>query len=352
MDNSRFTDIMFRPHTPLFQQDASTKSMPPANFNSNTVEVAASEMIDVGDAPFMAEPSLASSEPTHEPDLGVQDLPAAPAATTPAPEIPTAPAKPAAPTQQPAQSAQVDPVVAMTQSMRAAFPNLLPDAIAAKVADAMKPAEELPDEPEVDPDTERLNDIETRLKALRTQAAEEGTDDYAEDIEDLERDRIRLDTRIEMRREQQEQEEITQFAKDANEWDARATAAFPAADQPNHPLALAVDAAVARIKAADPDYFIRDPRAGFALVALEAENLGIAPIQRGTAPSPHAPSPIQAPVALPGSVQGSHRPGGEQQDSSQDFFKKMAAAEKAGLASELDLAREFTGGSMHGVTFA
>ena len=161
-----------------------------------------------------------------------------------------------------------------------------------------------------------------------------------------------------MRQEIVESQNIDAFAREATTWDQEAGRAFPAADQAGHPLANAVNARVAAVKANDPDFFIRSPDAGFALVAAEAAKLGIAPIakQNGPVPSPQQPVPIAAPVAMPGYVQGSHRPAdGPAPDPTMAFLNRMADAEKSGsFGAQLEAARSFSSGGFQssGVAFA
>jgi predicted secreted protein len=359
---------MLRTNHPLFDPAtdapvAAASSVPPVNFNENTETVGIDGFTDVGDSPVgtimevsplappinptapVPNPAQRTAEDVFEPEP-------VPAALQPAPAPAPAPAKPA-------EQAPVDPVAAMASAMRAAHPHESAAQISARVAAALaEPGEEEAGEHEADPELIALQDMDTRLEALRQQANEEGTSDYDQDIRNLELEKTKVEARREMRQELAEGQQIDAFSREATTWDQEAGRAFPAADQAGHPLANAVNARVAAIKAQDPDFFIRSPDAGFSLVASEAAKLGIAPIakQTGPVPSPQQPVPIAAPVAMPGYVQGSHRPAdGPAPDPTMAFLNRMADAEKSGsFASQLDAARSFSSGGFNaaGVAFA
>lgn len=338
---------MLRPHHPLFQEAESS-----SHGGGDTETLSMDSVQDVGDSPFGTPSDLAAPEFTPTAPAPAKPADAPFEAEVPVPEVLTpAPAPAPAP-------AAADPIAALSAALRASYPNESPGQIASRVATALAEPQEAEPEPEIDQEAVELENIGIRLEALRQQAREEGTSDYDTDIRALELDQVRIQARRDIRAELDENQSIDDFAREANQWDAEAGRAFPAADQPGHPLYAAVQARVAAVKASDPNFFIRSPDAGLSLVALEAAKLGIAPIAKptGTAPSPHQPVPIAAPVALPGSVQGSHRPAdGPAPDATQAWFQRMAAAEKSGsLAAQLDVARSFTeSGSVHGgVAFA
>jgi predicted secreted protein len=357
---------MLKPQHPLFAAatDATvteSAAPPPMNFNSNTDTVGIDGFTDVGDSPVGAIIEVSPLAPIN---------PTAPVLPNPAnrtaeevfePEpVPSAlqPATVTAPTK-PVQQATIDPVVAMAAAMRGAHPHESPAQISARVAAALaEPGQDTEAEPEVDYELVALQDMDTRLEALRQQANEEGTSDYDADIRQLELDKVKIEARRDMRHEIAEGQQIDAFAASATQWDQTAGQMFPAADQAGHPLANAVNARVAAVKASDPDFFIRSPDAGFALVAAEAAKLGIAPIskQTGAVPSLQQPVPIAAPVALPGYVQGSHRPAdGAAPDATMAFLNRMAEAEKSGsFGSQLEAARSFSSGGFQasGVAFA
>lgn len=355
---------MLKPQHPLFQAAtdapvAPASSVPPVNFNENTETVGIDGLTDVGDSPVGTimevsplappiNPTAPVPNPAQRTAEDIFELEPVPAALQPAP----APAKPT-------EQAPVDPVAAMASAMRAAHPHENAAQISARVAAALaEPDEETAGEPEADPELIALQDMDTRLEALRQQAQEEGTSDYDQDIRNLELEKTKVEARREMRQELAEGQQIDAFSREASTWDQEAGRAFPAADQAGHPLANAVNARVAAIKAQDPDFFIRSPDAGFSLVASEAAKLGIAPIakQTGPVPSPQQPVPIAAPVAMPGYVQGSHRPAdGPTPDLTMAYLNRMAEAEKSGsFAAQLEAARSFSSGGFNsaGVAFA
>lgn len=359
---------MLRPSHPLFNlagdfpAPATAKQTPaqiaaslPTDFSQNTSTVSADTMIDSGEASHDG-PGMAPT-PQEQP----QANPAAPVA----PQQPVAPVQPQAPVEQPlpqvlqpqqpvapAQApVQSDPLAAMTASMRLSFPGESPAQIAKRVADALTPAAPVEQEPVIDPDAARVEEIGTQLAALRKQAADEGTSDFDTEINQLEREQLKLETRLEVRNELQEDRRITEFAQEANQWEALATQAFPDADNPSSPLKAAVDAKLNAVLAKDPDYFTRSPDAGYSLVASEAAKLGIAPkvVQQGAAPAPGMPQHINVPVAMPGSMQASHRPSSQVQPSPQAAFAaQLAAAEQHGFAGELALARQMARGGFTG----
>lgn len=358
MGNIGFNLAMLRPHHPLFQSAADAPVSPggssfPLNFNENTttISVDGEGFKDVGDAAFGSPSEIAAQVAAPAPAT-----PAVPLAEAPVPAVlqPTPAPAPAAP----APVAAVDAVSRMAEAMRSVYPDATPAEIAQRVADAMRPAEQEPAVvEEADPEVTQLENVETQLEALRQQARDEGTSDLDEQIRELEFERVKLSTKMEMRQEANQEREIEAFAIEANGWDDEAGRAYPAADQPGHPLSAAVQARVAAIKSQDPDFFIRSPDAGFSLVATEAAKLGIPPIPKptGTAPSPHQPVPIAAPVAMSGHVQSSHRPAETPPvDETVAFFQRMADAEKTGsLAAMISASRTFApGGTVHsGVAF-
>lgn len=359
---------MLRPHTPLFAAatDApvapAAAVAPPPDFKDNTVHDTEG-FTDVGDVSLSPDtanqPPAAPVAPVAPIDPAQSPQPRnttefEPQAPTPLPQsMQPAPTGPAAVT----PVAPVNPLVAMNEAMMRAFPDATPAVIAAKVAAALQSEAQTaePPAPVEDPDQTALTDIETRLEALRTQAKDEGTSDYDADIRQLELQQVGLTARLQTRAEIEETQAAQQFVSEAQTWDARAGQAFPDSDRKGSPLDLAVTARIAAIKAVDPEYFNRTPDAGFGLVAVEAAKLGIAPQpipQAGSLPTPQQPQPIQAPVAQPGFVQASHRPGEQQpMDAGQQFLRNLQAAEQAGFGAELMLAKQAVGQAFNGVQF-
>ena len=359
---------MLRPSHPLFnlagyfpapvaakQTPAQVAASLPSDFSQNTSTVSADTMIDAGEAshdgPGMAPAPQDQPQANPAPQQPQQPVPQfqqqAPI-EQPLPSVLQPQQQPAAPVQAPVQS---DPLAAMTASMRVAFPGESPAQIAKRVADALTPAVPVQQEPVIDPDAARVEEIGTQLATLRKQAAEEGTSDFDAEINSLEREQLKLETRLEVRNELQEDRRVTEFAQEANQWESLATQAFPDADSPGSPLKAAVDAKLNAVLAADPDYFTRSPDAGYSLVASEAAKLGIAPkvVQQGAAPAPGMPQHITVPVAMPGSMQASHRPSSQVQPSPQAAFAaQLAAAEQHGFAGELALARQMARGGFTG----
>lgn len=368
---------MLRPSHPLFQaaSDApSSGSGPtpaqvaatlPADFSANSSTVSGDTMIEVGEASHEG-PSLQPQEALQgqQPVQQGQPLPQGQQAQTFQPtELQPLPAT-LQPGQQPAAQVQQEPVVAdplaaMTASMRIAFPGDSPAQIAGRVATALAPAQQQQvqqQEQAIDPDVQRAEQMATQIATLREQARTEGTSDLDEQITTLERDHLKLEARLEARQEIIEQQEVTRFATESNRWDTMADQTFPDVVRTGTPLQSAVDVQVKRIIRDDPDYFSRSTDAGFQLVATEAAKLGIAPQrqQQGSPPSPGAPGTIQVPPAMPGSVQGSHRPAQQvQQSAGQVFAESLKVAEQGGLAGEIALANKLlTGGFMtQGVQF-
>ena len=362
---------MLRPSHPLFNlatdfpppvtagklTPAQVAASLPSDFSANTTTVSADTMVDSGDSmhdgpgleplPQVVQPNPQQGQqaPVQPPAIpGPQDK----GQDQPLPQVLQPPAQPAAPVQAPIQS---DPLAAMTASMRVAFPHETPAQIAKRVSDALTPA--IPDqqEPMVDPDAVRVDEIDTQVAALRKQASDEGTSDFDAEISNLEREKLKLETRLEVRNELQEDRRISEFANDANRWESLATQAFPDADVPGSPLKAAIDAKLTEVLARDPDYFTRSPDAGYALVAGEAAKLGYAPkvVPQGAAPAPGTPQNITVPVAMPGSMQGSHRPSSQVQPSPhQAFANQLAAAQQGGFAAELALARQMSRGGFVG----
>lgn len=360
---------MLRPSHPLFQvatdfpppAAAGGKQTPaqiaaslPADFSQNTSTVSADTMIDSGEAthdgPGMAPtPQEQQANPTAPvaPQQPIAPIQQQAPIEQPLPQV-LQPQQPTAPVQQPVQA---DPLTAMADSMRLAFPSESPAQIAKRVSDALTPVAPVQQEPEIDPDAARVDEISTQLATLRTQASTEGTSDFDEQIRTLEREQLKLETRLEVRGELQEDRRVTEFAQEANRWESLATQAFPDADAAGSPLKAAVDAKLNAVLAADPDYFTRSPDAGYSLVASEAAKLGITPkvVMQGAAPAPGMPQTIQVPVAMPGSMQTSHRPSSQAQPSPQAAFAaQLAAAEQHGFAGELALARQMARGGFAG----
>ena len=327
----------------------------PSDFSQNTSTVSADTMIDSGEAthdgPGMAPtPQEQQANPTAPiaPQQPIAPIQQQAPVEQPLPQV-LQPQQPAAPVQHPAPAA--DPLTAMADSMRLAFPGESPAQIAKRVSDALTPAAPIQQEPEIDPDAARVEEISTQLATLRTQASTEGTSDFDEQIRNLEREQLKLETRLEVRGELQEDRRVTEFAQEANRWESLATQAFPDADAAGSPLKAAVDAKLNAVLAADPDYFTRSPDAGYSLVASEAAKLGIAPkvVMQGAAPAPGMPQHITVPVAMPGSMQASHRPSSQVQPSPQAAFAaQLAAAEQHGFAGELALARQMARGGFAG----
>lgn len=354
---------MLRPHSPLFNiadgnRSAAPASKPtpaevaatmPRDFSANTTTEPADSMIEAGDmthdGPGAQEQQPAQQQPAQpqqqqQPEQFQQEQPLPPALQPQQQQ----------PAQQQPQQPQIeaDPAIAMTMSMRAAFPNESPAQIADRVAKALAPAAQQQQQQEQpDPDQERMVEIDTQLEALKKQAAEEGSSDFDEQIHALDREKLKLETKLSVREEMAAEARLNQFAVESERWDKMATAAYPDSDVPNTELQKAVDAKVQAILASDPDYFSRSPDAGYSLVATEAAKLGIAPkvTQQGAAPAPGTPQPISGMVALPGSVQASHRPSQQQQPSpGQQFAAQLAAAEAQGFSGELALARQIARG--------
>lgn len=323
------------------------------DFSANTVTESSSDFIDTGDAP----PSATDTPLIVAPKVETPS-PAAPGdefTTTPE-EAPTEIA-PLPDALQPAPKPHVNPLTAMAEAMRLAHANESDAQIAKRVADALATPEAAePEAPAEDPDRVELSNISTRLEALQQQASEEGTSDYDADIAALSREQLKLEARLEVRDEIQSNQEAAAFVQQASGWDNEADRAFPETLVKGSPLDAAVTARVDAIKRTDPDYFNRSPDAGFNLVAAEAAKLGIAPRPRqvpGTVPTPQTPQAINAPSALPGSVQVSHRPGDSPpQSAGQKFISDLLAAEKGGFAAELALSKQFSGGNFAGVAFA
>lgn len=337
------------------QTPAQVAASLPSDFSQNTSTVSSDTMIDSGEAshdgPGMAPAPQDQPQANPAPQQPQQPVPQfqqqAPI-EQPLPSVLQPQQQPAALVQAPVQS---DPLAAMTSSMRVAFPGESPAQIAKRVADALTPAAPIQQDPVIDPDAARVEEIGTQLATLRKQAAEEGTSDFDSEISTLEREQMKLETRLEVRNELQEDRRITEFAQEANQWESLATQAFPDADSPGSPLKAAVDAKLNAVLAADPDYFTRSPDAGYSLVASEAAKLGIAPkvVQQGAAPAPGMPQHITVPVAMPGSMQASHRPSSQVQPSPQAAFAaQLAAAEQHGFAGELALARQMARGGFTG----
>jgi hypothetical protein len=334
----------------------------PADFSNNTTTVSADTMIDAGDSSHdgpQVVPLPKVEQPIQQPTQQAQQPLPQPRpqqdfqAPQPLPDALQPQHQSAAPA-----AAPVDPLAAMTQSMRLAFPTEDASQIAARVASALAPAQQQQQqEPTVDPDQARAEELNTQIEALRQQAADEGSSDFDEQIASLKEQKLKLETRLEVRRELQDNARLEQFAQEANEWDRLATQAWSDADVPGSPLKAAVDAKIQEVLNNDPDYFTRSPDAGYALVAAEAGKLGIAPkiAPQGAAPAPGSPQNIQVPVAMPGSMQGSHRPPMQvQQSPQQAFATQLAAAEQRGFAGELALAKQFARGGIvaDGVKFA
>lgn len=366
---------MMRPHHPLFEaaSDApASGSMPPADFSANTVHDN-SEFVDTGDvvAPSEVNPANIAApqapvppvEPSQAQDqrrgsdlIDVEPQPL-PAGMQPAPVAPAAPTAPVAP---------MNPFAAMADAIKAANPNLTTADIAQRAAAALQGAPEpTPAEPEVDPDAAALEDLNVRLEALRTQAETEGTSDYDADIQKLDREALLLQARLEVRSELSQQESMRQFSEQAAQWDKRAAAAYPDADIEGSPLNLAWKARAdeivhgkllpdgRRTPPIDPDYFHRDPSAGFNLVAQVSGALGIAPktTQQGGPPTPQTPQPIVAPPVMQGQ-QAPHRPAPQApKDAMAAWLDQVKAAEQAGLGAEMNLARTYDQ-AFAGVSFA
>lgn len=338
----------------------------PKDFSANSSTVSADTMVEAGtpehDGPllqtaatlqgqqlaqFEQQPQQPAQQPAQQP-TELQPLPANLQPTQ----------QPAQGQQQPAQQPAADPVATMAASMRAAFPNATAAEIASRVANALAPAQQ-PDQdftPEIDPDVQHAEELAEQIATLRQQAQTEGTSDFDQQIADLERQHIKLEARLEARAEYTEREQLTQFAQASNAWDQRASQTFPDADIPGTPLKAAVDARIAEIVETDPGYFSRSADAGFALVAAEAGKLGVSPQiqQQGSPPSPGAPGTIHVPPAMPGSVQGSHRPAQQAPlNPTQQFLETFKAAEQGGLGAEMALAKQIAqGGYMaQGVKF-
>lgn len=366
---------MLRPSHPLFQvatdfpapaalvrlSPAQIAASMPADFSNNTTTVSADTMIDAGDSshdgpkvvplpkveqPGQQQPAqqVQQSLPQPQPQQAFQAPQPLPEALQP--QQPTAPA-----------AAPADPLAAMTQSMRLAFPDESASQIAARVASALAPAQQQQQAPTVDPDQARAEELNTQIEALKQQAADEGSSDFDEQIASLKEQKLKLETRLEIRQEIQDNVLLEEFAHKANEWDRLASQAWSDADVPGTPLKAAVDAKIQEVLTNDPEFFTRSPDAGYALVAAEAGKLGIAPkiAPQGAAPAPGSPQNIQVPVAMPGSMQGSHRPPMQVQQSPQQAFAvQLAAAEQGGFAGELALAKQFARGGIvaDGVNFA
>ena len=343
------------------QTPAQVAASLPSDFSQNTSTVSSDTMIDSGEAshdgPGMAPAPQDQPQANPAPQQPQQPVPQfqqqAPI-EQPLPSVLQPQQQPAAPVQAPVQS---DPLAAMTASMRVAFPGESPAQIAKRVADALTPAVPVQQEPVIDPDAARVEEIGTQLATLRKQAAEEGTSDFDAEINSLEHEQLKLETRLEVRNELQEDRRVTEFAQQANQWESLANQAFPDADNPSSPLKAAVDKKLSQIlygdehTPPDPDYFTRSPDAGYSLVASEAAKLGIAPkvVQQGAAPAPGMPQHITVPVAMPGSMQASHRPSSQVQPSPQAAFAaQLAAAEQHGFAGELALARQMARGGFTG----
>jgi len=343
------------------QTPAQVAASLPSDFSQNTSTVSADTMIDSGEAshdgPGMA-PAPQDQPPANpapqQPQQPVPPFQPQAPIEQPLPPVLQPQQQPAVPAQAPVQS---DPLAAMTASMRVAFPGESPAQIAKRVADALTPAVPVQQEPVIDPDTVRVDEIDTQIATLRKQAADEGTSDFDEQIQELRDEKLILKGRLAMRNEIEQDRNITAFAQEANQWEALATQAFPEADTPGSPLHAAVQAKLNAVLAADQDYFTRSPDAGYSLVASEAAKLGIAPkvVQQGAAPAPGMPQNITVPVAMPGSMQASHRPSSQIQPSPHAAFAaQLAAAEQHGFAGELALARKMAQGGFtgDGVQFA
>lgn len=333
------------------QTPAQVAASLPSDFSQNTSTVSADTMIDSGEAshdgPGMAPAPQDQPQANPAPQQPQQPVPQFQQQAPIEQPLPSV----LQPQQQPAAPVQSDPLAAMTSSMRVAFPGESPAQIAKRVADALTPAAPIQQDPVIDPDAARVEEIGTQLATLRKQAAEEGTSDFDAEINSLEREQLKLETRLEVRNELQEDRRVTEFAQEANQWESLATQAFPDADTIGSPLKAAVDAKLNAVLAADPDYFTRSPDAGYSLVASEAAKLGIAPkvVQQGAAPAPGMPQHITVPVAMPGSMQASHRPSSQVQPSPQAAFAaQLAAAEQHGFAGELALARQMARGGFTG----
>ena len=351
--------MFLRPH-PLFEAATDTPAAGgfPADFSNNTVQdtqefVNTGEVNDPGatapTAPVApVQPALNPlQQPQHAqpPQNDVVDTEPQPLPPT---MQPVAPVEPAAPVQPAA-----DPVAAMAAAIRLADPSLSNADVAQRVAAALQgSAPPEPAEPEVDPDSAALEDLNVRLEALRTQAETEGTSDYDADIQKLDREALLLQARLEVRSELSQQESMRQFSEQAAQWDKRAAAAYPDADIEGSPLNLAWKARAdeivhgkllpdgRRTPPIDPDYFHRDPSAGFNLVAQVSGALGIAPkTTQGGVPTPQTPQPIQAPAVVQGQ-QAPHRPAPQApMDATQAWLASVKAAEQGGFGAELALAR-------------
>jgi len=360
---------MLRPHSPLFNiadgghsagpaaklTPAQVAATMPRDFSANTTTEPADSMIEAGDATHDgpgAQPAQqqqftpqqpAQPQQQQQPEQFQQEQPLPPALQPQQQQ----------PAQQQPQQPQIvtDPAIAMTMSMRAAFPDESPSQIADRVAKALAPAAQQQQQEQSDPDQERMVEIDTQLAALQKQAAEEGSSDFDEQIRSLDREKLKLETKLSVREEMAAEARLNQFAADAQKWDNMATAAYPDSDVPGTNLQKAVDARVQAILANDPDYFIRSPDAGYSLVATEAAKLGIAPkvTQQGAVPAPGTPQPISGMVALPGSVQTSHRPSQQPQPApGHGQAYTLAAAEAQGFAGELALGRQIARGGFSG----
>lgn len=339
--------------------------MPPADFSANTVHDN-SEFVDTGDVVPASEVNPASIATPQAPAAPVEpsqaqdqrrgadfvDVEPQPLPDTMQP--PAAPAAPVVPTTPQAPVAPMNPFAAMADAIKAANPTLSTAEIAQRAAAALQGAPEpTPAEPEVDPEAAELEDLNVRLEALRTQAKEEGTADYDADIATLERQALKIETRLEVRNELSQQAAAQQFGEQARQWDNRAGQAYPEADIEGSPLNLAIKAKAAEMSAADPDYFQRSPRAGFDLVAIVAAERGIAPkpTQQGGPPTPQTPQPIVAPPVMQGQ-QAPHRPAPQApKDAMAAWLDSVKAAEQAGLGAEMNLARNYDT-AFAGVTFA
>lgn len=353
--------MFLRPHHPLLESasDApvAAAGTPPADFSDNTVHDN-SEFVDTGDVvppgeaeqPVITAPVQTPAAPVQTQqqqhrgsdiiDVEPQPLPAAMQPQAPVAPAPTAPVAP------------MNPFAAMADAIKAAAPGLSDAEVAQRAAAALQTAPVVVQEPEVDADTTELEDLNVRLEALRAQAKEEGTADYNADIAALERQALKIETRLEVRSELSQQAAMQQFGEQARQWDNRAGQAYPEADIEGSPLNLAIKAKAAEITAQDPDYFHRSPRAGFDLVAIAAAERGIAPKPtQGGVPTPQTAQPIQAPPVMQGQ-QAPHRPAPQApKDAMAAWLERVKAAETAGLGAELDLARSYEQ-AFAGVTFA
>ncbi|MHB1082159.1 MAG: DnaJ domain-containing protein [Prosthecobacter sp.] len=127
--------------------------------------------------------------------------------------------------------------------------------------------------------------------------------------------------------EMSDDEKVRQFETAAKAWDIETGRAFPDVDQAGHPLANAVNARVAAVKANDPDYFIRTPDAGYKLVASEAAKLGIAPI---SPPSKSFLSALPPELSLVSTPELRHLPSDERLTSGSILTDRLAWIEGKG----------------------